>query len=392
MRLSSGLAVSALALGLALPAQAEEVSPAYSVETLAEGLEYPWALAFLPGSRDIILTSRMGEVMIWSADSGEVETIAGAPEVDTRGQGGLLDIAPAPDFAESNLVYMTWSARTEGEDTTTHFGRARLDREEGALHDLEVLHVVSPAMDSQAHYGSRIAFHDGYVFVSLGDRNRKDFGPDHISQDLSSENGSVMRLTLDGEIPDDNPFVGEEGAAGAIWSYGHRNIQAMSVHPETGEIWVVEHGEAGGDEVNVVERGGNFGWPLAAYGVDYRTGEQFADTPQPDDGFIAPVFHWPPGRDDHFPPSGMTWYTGDAFPDWQGHMLAGNLFHQYLGLFAVDGHDVAAPVRLLEGEGLRIRDVAVGPEDGFVYVIADHESAPLLRLVPATDEDEEGDA
>jgi aldose sugar dehydrogenase len=393
MRMIAALAASALALGLAQPMQAEENT--YSTETLAEGLEYPWALAFLPGTSDIIMSGRLGKVMIFEAGSGDVHEILGAPEVDSRRQGGLLDIAPAPDFAESNLVYMTWSAPTEGDLTTTHFGRARLDRDAGALADLEVLHVVSPAMDSQAHYGSRIAFADGHVFVSLGDRNRKDFGPEHISQDRSSENGSVMRLTLDGEIPDDNPFVGEEGAAGAIWSYGHRNIQAMAVHPETGEIWVAEHGEAGGDEINLVERGGNFGWPLAAYGVDYRTGEQFAETPQEGDGFIAPLFHWPPGRQDHFPPSGMAWYDGDVFPDWQGHMLVGNLFHEYLGLFAVDGHEVSAPARLLEGEGWRIRDVAIGPEDGFIYVIADDESAPLLRLVPAPDgdaEDDEGDA
>jgi aldose sugar dehydrogenase len=162
----------------------------------------------------------------------------------------------------------------------------------------------------------------------------------------------------------------------------------MAVHLDKGEIWLAEHGEAGGDEVNVVERGGNFGWPLAAYGVDYRTGEQFAVPPRPDDGFIGPVFHWPPGRDDHFPPSGMAWYDGDAFPDWQGHMLVGNLFHRYLGLFAVDGHEVSAPVRLLEGEGWRIRDVAIGPEDGFIYVIVDDESAPLVRLVPAEGNDD----
>jgi aldose sugar dehydrogenase len=385
MRTLSTLAIGALALGLAYPAKAET---GYSVETLAEGLEYPWALAFLPGSNDIIMTGRLGQVMIYEADSGEVVEISGAPDVDSRNQGGLLDIEPAPDYTDSNLVYMTWSATTEGDDTTTHFGRARLDRDAGELTDLEVLHIVSPAMDSQAHYGSRIVFADGHVFVSLGDRNQKDFGPDHIAQDLSSENGSVMRLTLDGEIPDDNPFVDQEGTAGAIWSYGHRNIQAMSQHPESGEIWVVEHGEAGGDEVNIVQRGENFGWPLAAYGVDYRTGEQFAQMPQPDDGFVAPVYHWPPGRDEHFPPSGMAWYDGDAFADWQGHMLAGNLYHEYLGLFAVDGHEVSSPRRLLEGEGWRIRDIAVGPEDGYIYVIADHEAAPLLRLVPDENDDD----
>ena len=384
MRISSTLAASALALGLALPAQADDP---YAIEILAEGLDTPWGMSFLPGTSDIIMTSRRGAVMIYNADSGEVEDLSGAPEVDARGQGGLLDIAPAPDFADSQLVYMTWSADVGGGETTTHLGRARLDRDAGALSDLETLFVVSPAMDSQAHYGSRIVFADGHVFMGTGDRNRKDFGPEHIAQDLSSENGAVLRLTMDGHIPEDNPFVDQDGAAGAIWSYGHRNIQAMAQHPDTGEIWLAEHGEAGGDEINVVQRGGNYGWPLAAFGVDYRTGEQFAEPHQPGDGFIAPVFHWPPGREDHFPPSGMAWYDGDAFPDWQGHVLVGNLFHRYLGLFAVDGHEVSAPVRLLEGEGWRIRDIAVGPDDGFIYVIVDSDDAPLLRLVPADEGD-----
>jgi aldose sugar dehydrogenase len=249
--------------------------------------------------------------------------------------------------------------------------------------DLEVLFRVSPAVDSQGHYGARIVFHDGHVFMGTGDRQFKNFGPDHIAQDLSSENGAVIRLTMDGEIPADNPFVGQDGAAGAIWSYGHRNIQAMVVHPETNEIWVAEHGEAGGDEINVVQRGENYGWPLAAFGVDYRTGEQFADPHRPGDGFVAPVYHWGPGRADNFPPSGMSVYTGEAFPDWQGHLLIGNLAHQYLGLFPVDGQQVSDPVRLLEGEGWRIRDVAVGPDDGYIYLIADGQDAPLMRLVPA---------
>lgn len=378
------IAVGGLVLGAASCAQAQdEGEEGYAVEMLAEGLEHPWALAFLPGSNDIIMTGRLGRVMIYEADSGQVVEISGAPSVDSRNQGGLMDVKPAPDFAASNVIYLTWSGSVEGGNTTTHLGRARLDRDAQQLTDLEVLHVVGPAMDSQAHYGSRIAFADGHVFVGLGDRNQKDFGPDHIAQDLSSENGSVIRLTLDGEIPADNPFVGRAGAAGAIWSYGHRNIQAMAQHPDTGEIWVVEHGEAGGDEINILERGANFGWPLAAHGVDYRTGEQFAETPRPDDGFVAPVFHWPPGRDAHFPPSGLAWYEGNAFPGWQGHMLAGNLYHEYLGLFAVDGREVGAPQRLLDGRGWRIRDVAVGPQDGYIYVIADDESAPLLRLVPS---------
>ena len=371
------LAMTAMAGLLGSAAAAHD----YRVEVLAEGLNRPWAMGFLPGSQDMLITLRGGTLMLREAETGEMIEISGAPEVDSRGQGGLLDIEAAPDFAESGLVYMTWAGRGEG-GSSTHLGRARLDRDGARLTDLEVLHVVTPFIDTPAHYGSRLVFAYGHVFAGFGDRNRKDFGPDHIAQDLSSENGAVIRLTLDGDIPDDNPFVGQDGTAGAIWSYGHRNIQAMAVHPETGEIWLAEHGEAGGDEVNIVQRGGNYGWPLASFGVDYRSGEPFAPPHEEGDGFIAPVYHWPAGRDDHFPPSGMAFYTGDAFPDWQGHMLIGNLFHRYLGLFAVDGESVETPQRLLEGRGWRIRDVAIGPEDGFIYVVVDDDNAPLIRLVP----------
>ena len=355
----------------------------YSIETLAEGLNEPWALAFLPGSPDIILTGRTGELMIWEAESGTVVSVDGAPEVDARGQGGLLDIAPAPDFAESELLYMTWSGADDSGDTATHLGRARLDRAAGTLSDLEVLHVVGPFMDAQGHYGARIVFADDHIFMGTGDRQQKDFGEEHISQQLGTGYGAVLRLRMDGSVPDDNPFTDTQGAAPEIWSYGHRNIQALAVHPETGALWLAEHGENGGDEINIVQRGENYGWPLVSYGVDYRTGEAFAPEPSEGDGFVAPVFHFGPGRDDNFPPSGMAIYDGEAFPDWQGHLLVGNLRHQYLGLFPVDGETVSAPERLLSDQGLRIRDVAVGPDDGFIYVIGDGEGVPLLRLVPA---------
>ncbi len=352
----------------------------YTVEVLAERLDRPWGMAFLPDRGDLIITLRGGQVVLWDAENGITE-ISGAPRVVSQGQGGLLDVAVGPDFAERGVVYLTWVDRVEG-GTTTHVGRARLDRAAGALTDLEVLHAVSPGMAGGGHFGSRIVFSDGHLFAGFGDRNSKEFSADHISQDLSSENGSGIRLTLDGEIPADNPFVGRDGAAGALWSYGHRNIQAMTVHPETGALWLAEHGEAGGDEVNVVERGGNFGWPLASFGVNYRDGSRFAPPHQPDDGFVAPVHHWPAGRTAHFPPSGMVFYTGEAFPDWRGHLMIGNLYHRYLGLFAESEGGLREVGRLLEGENLRIRDVAIGPDDGFVYVLADGPGAPLLRLTP----------
>ena len=368
----------------ALFAAAQAHAADYEVEILAEGLDRPWGMTFLPGGEDILITSRSGALMIWDASDGGIIDIDGAPEVDSSGQGGLLDVKPAPDFAETGHIFLTWAGRVEG-GSTTQLGRGTLDRDAGTLSDIETLFQVSPGLDSGGHFGSRIVIHGEHIFVSTGDRNFKDFGPDHIAQDLSSENGAVVRLRLDGSIPDDNPFVGQDGASPAIWSYGHRNIQAMAARPDTDEIWLAEHGEAGGDEVNIVQRGENFGWPLAHFGVDYRTGEPFANPPSDDDGFVSPVFHWGPGRDDNFPPSGMAWVTGEAFADWEGHLLIGNLRHRYLGLFAVDGQQVSAPTRLLEGEGWRIRDVAMGPEDGFIYVIADGEDAPLLRLRPTSD-------
>jgi len=377
--------LAALALTTALgTAAAAQAQTAYTVEPLAEGLNQPWALAFLPGTNDIIMTGKTGEIMIWEAESGEVVPIEGAPEVDARGQGGLLDIALAPDFTQSDMLYLTWSGANDAGETATHLGRARLDRGQGTLSDLETLHIVEPFMDSQGHYGSRIAFDEGHVYFTAGDRQQKDFGFAHIAQDRGNGYGTVMRLGMDGSVPEDNPYFGEDGTAPEIWSFGHRNIQAMTVHPQTGALWVADHGEAGGDEINIIQRAGNFGWPLAHYGVDYRTGEPFATPPTEGDGFVSPVFHFGPGREDNFPPSGMVFYEGLAFPEWRGDLLVGNLRHQYLGRFAIDGEAVGVPERLLVDQGWRIRDVVVGPDDGFVYVISDGEGATLARLVPAS--------
>ncbi len=371
------LGAGLLAVTLAAPAIAAE----YEVEVLADGLHRPWGMAFVPGTADLLITGREGALMLWRAEDGSMAEITGAPEVDARGQGGLLDVAFPPDFDATGHVWMSWVAAVDG-GSTTHLGRGSFDAEAGAVTGLETVFQVSPGIDSRGHFGSRIVFHDGHVFMGTGDRNFKNFGPDHIAQDLSSENGAVIRLALDGAIPADNPFVDTPGAAPAIWSYGHRNIQAMAVRPGTDEIWLAEHGEAGGDEINVVARGGNFGWPLAAFGVNYRTGRPFAPPHQEGDGFVAPVYHWPGGRTDHFPPSGMAWVTGDAFPEWEGRLLVGNLFHRYLGLFEVNGQDVSSPQRLLEDRDWRIRDVAVGPDDGLIYVLTDGEGARLLRLSP----------
>lgn len=386
-RKGAALAAPALALLALTSLPAAAVEPAadlpHRVEILHEGLDRPWSLAFLPGSGDILLTERGGRFRLWQGATGTMADLSGAPQVVDAGQGGLLDATPAPDFAATGHIYATWAA-PDGAGSTTALGRLRLDRAAGALVEGEELFRVQPAMGGNGHFGSRIVFHDGHVFVGLGDRQSKAFGPGHPSQDLGTENGSVIRLAPDGRVPADNPFAGQPGAAPAIWSYGHRNIQAMTVHPETGAIWLAEHGEAGGDEINIVRRGANYGWPLVSHGVSYRGGAVFAPPHRPGDGFEAPVYHFPPGRDAHFPPSGMAFYTGAAFPEWRGHLLIGNLAHRYLGLFAVEGEAVAPPLRLLDGQGWRIRDVAVGPEDGYVYGITDGPGAVLFRIRPAT--------
>lgn len=381
-RLLAGVSAVALTLGLTAPVAATSDLPAdYTVQILHDNLDAPWAMTFLPGGDEVLVTGRTGNLWHLPVSGGAARDISGLPRVDTTGQGGLLDIALDPDFATNNRIWLSWAASGRG-GASTHLGHATLNLDAGRLEGLQTVFVAQPFINSPAHFGSRIVFADGHLFMGLGDRSQKDFGPNHVSQNLSTENGSVIRLALDGSVPADNPFVGQPRAAGAIWSYGHRNIQAMAVNPDTGAVWLAEHGERGGDEINVVQRGGNFGWPLASYGVTYSGGEVFAPPHQPGDGFVAPVFHWGPGREDNFPPSGMTFYTGDAFPDWQGHLLIGNLGQRYLGLFQIDGETVQAPVRLLADQGWRIRDVTVGPNDGFVYGISDGDRGVLFRLVP----------
>jgi aldose sugar dehydrogenase len=376
------LAATAIAATLASNAQAQET--AYEVERLAEGLEHPWGMAFIPGDGRLLVTERSGRLQLIDRDSGEMTEIDGAPDVVAQGQGGLLDIALHPDFESEPWVYLTWAGGDGEGGAATHVGRATLDLDELALTDLEVLFVAEPFMDpGQGHYGSRLAFDgENRLFVTLGDRQQKDFGPDHIAQDLSVAYGSTLRLEADGGVPEDNPFVDDPDALDEIWSYGHRNSQGMAFHPETGELWQNEHGENNGDEINVIERGGNYGWPIAHYGVGYRTGEVFAPDPPEVAETIDPVFWWEADDPEGFPPSGFAFYDGEAFPEWRSSAFMGNLAHEYLGRFTVDGRDVELTERLLDGEGWRIRDVAVGPEDGLLYVLVDDSDAPLVRLRP----------
>lgn len=383
------LVMTALVLMLAAwgpSAVAEEDAVSYEIETVAEGFDEPWGMAFLPDDGRMLVTERPGNLKLVDLESGTVEEIGGVPEVDARDQGGLLDVALHPDFVEEPWVYLTWAGSDDDGLTTTYIGRGLLDMDALALTDLEILLVAEPHTDSAMHYGSRLVFdNDNRLYITVGDRRDEDFGPDHVSQDLTNYHGKTLRLEADGSVPSDNPFVDDPDVQGAIYSYGHRNSQGMAVHPETGEIWQNEHGEYNGDEINVIQAGGNYGWPIATYGVDYETQERFAELPEENPDTIAPVFFWAEDHPEGFPPSGLVFYTGDAFPEWQGHAFMGNLAHEFIGQFAIEGHEVTKVGRLLGGQGWRIRDLAVGPDDGFLYVLIDDSDVPLVRLRPAQD-------
>jgi len=381
--LSRTLLGSAAAMALGLSAHSAAANPSdYTVETVVEGLEHAWAIAFVPEDGRALVTERPGRLHVVDVETGETTEVSGVPDVDNRSQGGMLDVALDPDFASDPWVYLTYSAANDDGDTATYVGRGQLDPDSGALSDFEVIYAAEPYMDSTGHYGSRMVFDaDGLLYVTTGDRQSKDFGPDHLSQDLTNDYGATLRLERDGGIPADNPFVDDDDARDAIFSYGHRNSQGMAVHPETGEIWQNEHGESNGDEVNVLQAGGNFGWPIATYGRDYRTGEEIGVLPHEDPDTVDPVLHWGESGDG-FPPSGFAFYDGDAFPEWQGNAFMGNLAGQYLGRFEVNGHEIEETEQLLADRGWRIRDVVVGPDDGALYVLIDDGDAPLVRLTP----------
>ncbi|WP_430540855.1 PQQ-dependent sugar dehydrogenase [Natrialbaceae archaeon AArc-T1-2] len=353
-----------------------------TVETVADGFAHPWAVAFLPGDSRVLVTEREGRLNVLDREDGTVEPVDGTPDVYAAGQGGLLDAAVHPDFPDESWIYLTYAATNDDGESATHLGRGRLALEGPELESFEELFVAEPFVDSDAHYGSRVVFgEDGMVYVTTGDRQFKDFGPDHVSQDRTNELGATVRLEPDGSIPEDNPFVTDPGVADAIYSYGHRNAQGMTVHPETGAIWQSEHGEEDGDELNVVEGGGNYGWPIAHTGCAYGTDEPVGDDPHDREDVVDPVYYWE-CESGGFPPAGMTFYDGDAFPDWEGDLFVGNLAGQYLGRFTVDGTDVDEREPLLDGRGWRIRDVGVAPDTGHLYVAVDAGDAPIVRLGP----------
>ena len=360
---------------------ADSSADAYAVETVASGFAHPWSIAFLPGT-DLLVTERSGRLALVGRGSEAVRTVDGTPEVDARGQGGLLDVALHPGFPEPRWVYLTYSAAKSDGTSTTHLGRGRLDRENARLDGFETLHAAEPFVESTGHYGSRIAFDAAdRLYVTVGDRQFKDFGPDHVAQDLSVELGKTLRLAPDGSIPDDNPFVDDPDTRDTIYSYGHRNAQGLTVHPENGDLWESEYGEQDGDEINVLREGGNYGWPVADEGCTYGGGDPIGVGHDDREDVVAPAYSWPCGSGG-FPPGGIAFCTGTAFPDWEGDLFVGGLASRSLARLTVDGTEVTGVERLLTDRGWRIRTVAEAPDTGHLYAAIDSDDAPIVRLTP----------
>ena len=347
------------------------------VVTVADGLEVPWSLAWLPGG-DMLVTERPGRLRVVRNGVLLPDSVPGVPEVFAEGQGGLFEVLPHPDFTDNKLLYLSF-ARPKGEGSTTTVIRGRFENDR--LTDIE--DVFEAQSQGRGHYGGRLAWHpDGYLFVSVGERMARAAGDlmAHPAQDLSNHHGVTVRLFEDGRVPDDNPFVGQEGVLPEMWSYGHRNPQGLLVHPDTGELWLDEHGPQGGDELNRVQPGLNYGWPVIGYGVNYGSGTAIHSGTRGED-IEPPVHFWVPS----IATSGLMVYTGDRFPQWQGNFFVGGLAGQQLARLTPS---VDRPGRVEQEETLaqgigRVRDVRQSP-DGYIYLAVEQRGAPgrVVRLEP----------
>ncbi len=368
---SSSLVALLAGLPACIAAQAPDQFPSKAgpirVVTVASGLEHPWGLAFLPDGR-MLVTERPGRVRIVAKDGTLSAPLAGVPAVAARGQGGMLDVALDPDHARNQVVYLSYSEPGEG-GAGTAVARATLT--ETALENLTVIFRQDPKHGGAGHFGSRLVFApDGNLFVTLGERQQRQY-----AQDLTRHWGKVVRIRPDGSVPADNPFVGRSDAKPEIWSYGHRNPQGAALHPTTGQLWTVEHGARGGDEINLPKPGRNYGWPVISYGVDYSGAKIGEGTAK--EGMEQPAWYWDPS----IAPSGMTFYTGDRFPAWKGSLFVGSMKFMMLARLTVEGEKVVAEERLLEGINERIRDVRQGP-DGYLYLLTDMPKGRILRIEP----------
>ena len=381
IRTTLALTAAALVLRVAAPVAAQGVHGSiyhdYRVVTVADGLEVPWSMAWLPGG-DMLVTERPGRLRIIRNGKLLPDPVAGVPEVFAEGQGGLFDVVPHPDFPSNQLLYLSF-AKPNAEGSTTAVVRGRFENDR--LNDVE--EIFEAAAQGRGHYGGRLAFdRNNYLFITAGDRMVRSTGDleAHPAQDTSNHHGVTIRLHDDGRVPGDNPFVGQAEARPEIWSYGHRNPQGLAVHPETGDVWITEHGPQGGDELNRVIRGANYGWPVVGYGVNYRTGLAIHDGTMRE-GMESPSHFWVPS----IATSGLLIYTGDRFPEWRGNIFAGGMAGQQVARLSMndDSKQIEREEVLVWGLG-RVRDVRQGP-DGYIYLAIEDRRGnptPVVRLEP----------
>ncbi|KRB52191.1 PQQ-dependent sugar dehydrogenase [Phenylobacterium sp. Root700] len=353
------------------PAAASNV--AYQVQTIAEGLNKPWGLAFLPDGRLLITERPTGQLRILGTDGKLSEPVAGLPAVDGRGQGGLLGLAVDPKFAQTGLIY--WSYSEPQADGTNNTATARGKLTDGKVENVQVIFHQAPSLASTLHYGGRLVFaRDGTLFITTGERS---ILPGRVqAQQLDGTLGKVVRINTDGSVPKDNPFVGKAGVKPEIWSYGHRNIQAAAIDPKTGKLWEVEHGARGGDELNQPQKGKNYGWPTITYGIEY-SGKPIGEGITAKAGLEQPVYYWDPV----IGPSGMAFYGASLFPAWKDSVFVGSLAQKHLARLVLKNGKVVGEERLLTDQNERIRDVIVGP-DGALYVATDNEKGRVLKITP----------
>ena len=365
------------ALGLLGTAAAPALANQPKVVVVAHGLVNPWGLAFLPDGR-MLVTERPGRMRLVGTDGRLSPPLPGLPAVAAEGQGGLLDVVADPRFASNRLVYWSYSeTAADGDGNGTAVARARLDGPPGSerLAEVQVIFRQLPKVASRLHFGSKLVFgNDGRLFITLGDRfSRKD-----DAQTLDNHLGKIVRIEPDGKVPADNPLVGKPGnPRPEIWSWGHRNVQGAAIHPATGDLWATEHGPQGGDELNLVQPGRNFGWPVITHGRNYGIGTKIGDGTERAD-VVAPLAHWVPTS---IAPSGMAFLTSDRYPGWKGNLFIGALRGQALVRITLDGNKVASQERLLQSQNERIRDVRQGP-DGFLYLLTDNADGRVLKVLP----------
>ncbi|TCV98095.1 glucose/arabinose dehydrogenase [Biostraticola tofi] len=346
------------------------------VAVLVEGLENPWSLAFLPGTPAMLITERPGKLRLWQPGQKVSEPIEGTPEVYHHGQGGLFDVVLAPDFEQSRRIYLSYAEKGEGEEGAgTAVGFGRLSEDHRRLSDFKVIFRQRPKLSSGEHFGGRLAFdRQGMLYIALGENNRRP-----TAQQLNKHQGKIVRLTAAGEVPPDNPFVNDENARPEIWSYGIRNPQGLAVNPWTGDIWENEHGPRGGDEINIIARGANYGWPIATYGINYSGLKIPEAKGEIVEGTRQPAWFWQRSP----AVSGMAFYDADRFGEWRHSVFIGALKQKVLLRMTLDGDKVTGEQRLLADRNERIRDVRVGP-DGYVYVLTDESDGKLLKVGLAT--------